>query len=677
MNLDALTLAVAFGAAVFAVCLAVTVRAVFLMRRAEHARAALAVSQSMLAEAQRIGNMGSWQWDIVTNNITWSDQVYRIFGFTPGYQPNYEGYLDRIHPDDRDRVVTAIQSAMFQGVPYRIRHRIVRTDGDVRTLNAQGEVEFSADGQPRRMVGICQDVSELVLLQEEAEEGRRKQRELLDSMFTFVGLFTLDGTLVDANRAAIEAFGLRRKDVIGRKIWDTYYWSHSPEVQAAVRESIARAAKGEVVRGDHVVRVGEGQYLTVDLIHCPLRDRDGQVVQVIGSAVDITERVKAEQASQQVRVKLEQAQRIANIGSWEWDFQTGKLSWSDHCFRLVGLEPDGEPPSIERFMSFVHPDDRPRLEETVRRGVEEGLSCDYDHRVVWPNGEVRVLHQLGEVKRDAKGRPVKMIGTTQDVTEINRARAELVESKLKAEAANQAKSRFVASMSHELRTPLNAIIGFSELLQNDDGLLSDDRRKEYARDIHNSGKHLLSVINDILDISRIEAGKVTLDEDATPVADLIDSAYRMMRPRAEETGVAVACKVDPRVTNVQADRRLLLQTLLNLASNAVKFTERGGRVDIEARLSSEGGVDLMVRDTGIGMSADDIARVGEPFLQIDGRLARKFEGTGLGLVIAKRLIEMHGGQLCIESTLGQGTTMLLRLPASRNLGSPAKAAAIA
>lgn len=677
MDFDTFTLAMTGGAAIFAASLAITVRAIFLMRRAEQARAALARSQSLLAEAQRIGNMGSWQWDVLTNKIVWSEQIYRMFGLDVTFEPTFDRYLERIHPEDRDRLVTCIQSAMFQGVPYKIQHRIVLPDGQVRTLNAQGEVEFSASGQPLAMVGICQDVTELVRLQEEAEESRRKQREMLDSMFTFIGLLSLDGTLIDANRAAIEAFGLRRKDMIGRKIWDTYYWSHSPEVQASVRDAIARAAKGEVVRGDHVVRVAEGEYLTVDVIHGPLRDREGRVVEVIGSAVDITERVKAEQASQQVRDQLEQAQRIANIGSWEWDFRSNKLSWSDHCFRLVGLEPGAEAPTLEAFLSFVHPEDRARLRETIRTGVEEGRSCDYDHRVVWPNGDVRVLHQLGEVKRDAKGRPIKMIGTTQDVTEINAARGELMESKLKAESANQAKSRFVASMSHELRTPLNAIIGFSELLQSDDAPLSDERRREYARDIHSSGKHLLSVINDILDISRIEAGKVSLDEEETSILDLIESTYRMVRPRAEETGVALACRVDPAVKDVLADRRLLLQTLLNLASNAVKFTERGGSVDIAASPAEGGGVDIVVRDTGIGMSADDIARVGEPFLQVDGRLSRKFEGTGLGLVIAKRLVEMHGGVLCIESALNQGTTMTVRLPASRNLSVAKKAVAVA
>jgi PAS domain S-box-containing protein len=573
--------------------------------------------------------------------------------------------------------VTSIQSAMFQGVPYQIQHRIVLPDGNVRTLSAQGEVEFSAGGQPAAMVGICQDVTEVVALQADVEMQRRKLRNVLDNMIGFVGLLSTDGTLLDTNNATVDALKEERGQLIGRKLWDTYHWSHTAENQAKVRDAFFRAAAGEIVRGDYTIRVDDETFLIVDVIFGPLRDGEGRVVQVIGSAVDITERVKAEQASQHVRDQLEQAQRIANIGSWEWDFHTNKLSWSDHCFRLVGLEPGSQAPTLDVFMSYVHPEDRAALGQTFRIAIEDGPSCDCDHRVVWPNGEVRVLHQLGEVKRDANGRAVRMIGTTQDVTDINAARVELMESKLKAEMANQAKSRFVASMSHELRTPLNAIIGFSELLQSDSAVLTDERRKEYARDINNSGAHLLSVINDILDISRIEAGKVSLDEEETSIADLIESAHRMVRPRAEDTGVAIACSVDPAVKNVLADRRLLLQTLLNLASNAVKFTERGGRVDIVAQLANDGGVDIVVRDTGIGMRAEDIARVGEPFLQVDGRLSRKFEGTGLGLVIAKRLIEMHDGALCIESVPGTGTTMTIRLPASRNLSFAQKTAASA
>jgi signal transduction histidine kinase len=194
--------------------------------------------------------------------------------------------------------------------------------------------------------------------------------------------------------------------------------------------------------------------------------------------------------------------------------------------------------------------------------------------------------------------------------------------------------------------------------------------REYLSDICSGGRHLLSVINDILDISRIEAGKIEVnDEDVSP-AELIDTAARMVRPRAEAAEITLNARVGREVPDLRVDRRLMTQALLNFASNAVKFTERGGRVDLEVGVRAEGAMDFVIRDTGIGMSPEDVARVGEPFLQADGRLSRKFEGTGLGLVIAKRLVELHGGELIVDSKLGVGTTMTVRLPSSR-LAAPA------
>ncbi|MEQ1865303.1 MAG: ATP-binding protein, partial [Micropepsaceae bacterium] len=396
--------------------------------------------------------------------------------------------------------------------------------------------------------------------------------------------------------------------------------------------------------------------------------------EMIAVTRDVSERVAMEQSSQRVRELLEQAQRIAGVGSWEWDFATGELSWSAQCFRIVGWDPAGPKPSTERFVACVHPDDRDLVAATMRAAFERGAACDMDHRIVWPNGEVRIVRQLGEVKLDGAGRPTRMIGSTQDVTEEKTARAEILESKLKAEMANQAKSSFVANMSHELRTPLNAIIGFSEILVSADEELSFARRVEYATDINSAGTHLLNVINDILDISRIAAGKVTLDEERVSVSDLMDAAHRMVRPRAEATGVLVHAHASPALPNLFADRRSILQVVLNLASNAVKFTEAGGRVDLSAQLGADGGVEIVIRDTGIGMSAEDIARVGEPFLQADGRLARKFEGTGLGLAIAKRLTELHGGRLEFKSAPGKGTTATIHLPSARSIAGDTNSA---
>jgi PAS domain S-box-containing protein len=489
-------------------------------------------------------------------------------------------------------------------------------------------------------------------------------RGMLDGAFAFIGLLSAEGVLLDANRATVEGLGLSRDDVIGKPLWDTYYWSHARASREMMRDAVERAALGEIVRGDFVVRAGAEKLIVIDATFAPMRDASGTVTQIVASAVDVTERVAHAEAARKGRHQLETAQRIAAMGSWQWEFATGALQWSDQCYRLLGFDPARADATLAAFKAAVHPNDRVTVESVMRRAVEDGVAIDFEHRVVWPTGEVRILHQLGEVERDVNGRPARMFGTSRDVTALRNATDELIEAKLRAEAASQTKSRFLANMSHELRTPLNAIIGFSEILLARDDLTAE-KRLEYLSDVCVSGKHLLSLINDILDISRIEAGKTEVCEETVCANDLIDSVQRMVRARADEAEVELYVRIEGGLPALNIDRRLIMQALLNFASNAVKFTERGGRVGIEASRNAEDGIDIAVRDTGIGMSAADVARVGERFLQADGRLSRKYEGTGLGLVIAKRLIELHGGELIVQSTLGKGTTMTIRLPASR------------
>ena len=504
------------------------------------------------------------------------------------------------------------------------------------------------------------------------DEELRRLRGMLDGAFAFVGLLSAEGVLLEANHAVVEALGIRREDVIGKPLWDTYYWSHARASREMMRDAVERAVLGEVVRGDFIVRAAEETFVIIDATFAPLC-QDGRVTQIVISAVDVTERVAHAEAARKVRHQLERAQRIAHIGSWHWDFAAAPV-WSDQCYRLMGWSPSGPPATIEAFKAAVHPADRAAVDMALRRAVEEGVPADIEHRVVWPNGEIRILHQLGEAEFDANGKPLRMIGTSRDVTVLRNTCDELVEEKLHAEAASQTKSRLLANMSHELRTPLNAIIGFSELLLNQEDDLCVDKIREYLGDIHSSGKHLLSVINDILDISRIEAGKVDVREEPVPAEELVDAAQRMVRARAEDAGVELHCRAEHGALTLRIDRRLMVQALLNFASNAIKFTEAGGRVDIEAKRNAQGGADIIVSDTGIGMSSQDVARVGERFLQADGRLSRKYEGTGLGLVIAKRLIELQGGELIVQSKLGSGTMMTVRLPAAK-VGAPRTLAA--
>ena len=260
-----------------------------------------------------------------------------------------------------------------------------------------------------------------------------------------------------------------------------------------------------------------------------------------------------------------------------------------------------------------------------------------------------------------------------DITERKRTEEALIGAKLAAEAANRAKSQFLANMSHELRTPLNAIIGFSEVLAGElFGPIGQSRYGEYARDILASGKHLLDVINDILDVSKIDAGKFELAESELDLAQVADAALLLVRGRAAEKELSIGLEVAAAMPRLKGDERALKQVLINLLSNAIKFTPAGGRVSLTVDLTEDGRITLAVRDSGIGMAAHDIPRALEPFQQLDSGLDRRHEGTGLGLPLCKRLVELHGGEFRLQSELGVGTSAIMVFPAARTLApSPA------
>ena len=265
-----------------------------------------------------------------------------------------------------------------------------------------------------------------------------------------------------------------------------------------------------------------------------------------------------------------------------------------------------------------------------------------------------------------RGEGEVMVRVLRYAIERKRVHMQLLEEKERAELANRSKSEFLANMSHELRTPLNAIIGFSEILENElMGPLGAECYKEYAGNIKESGAHLLDIINDILDLSKIEAGKDLLLDEIIDLSRTIRSCMRLIGMRAENAKVTLIDQVSPTLPPMQADERKMKQILINLLSNAVKFTPEGGTVTLFAARAENGGIEIVVSDTGIGIAAEDIPKALLPFKQIDNSLSRKFNGTGLGLPLAENFTRMHGGTLTLESRVGEGTRVVLKFPASR------------
>ncbi len=393
----------------------------------------------------------------------------------------------------------------------------------------------------------------------------------------------------------------------------------------------------------------------------------GDDVTMIG-CYDVTDRHLAITALHESAYNLAEAERIAHLGGWIWEIASNTLQWSDETYRLFGITPQSVEMTYPAFLAYVHPDDRKLVEETVAAALEEGSGYKVEHRIVLSDGTTKFVLEQAELEVDANGKPFRMRGTVFDTTAINRATEELRAARNRAECANRAKSQFLANMSHELRTPLNAIIGFSELMAGDLlGPMTAEQYKSYAKDINDSGYHLLAIVNDILDLSRIEAGAAGLDESDIEIADVCASCIKTVKGRADNAGVSLRPDIAQDLPLLNGDRRLVTQTLLNLLSNAIKFTPAGGSVTLHAAADKDGAIRFSVEDTGIGIASEDIERVTEPFMQVESHLSRSYDGVGLGLALTKQFVELHGGQLQIESEPGTGTCVHILFPPHRSL----------
>mgnify|MGYP000053035017 CR=1 FL=1 len=401
---------------------------------------------------------------------------------------------------------------------------------------------------------------------------------------------------------------------------------------------------------------------------------------IIGVALDVTEERLAQARAQAAENRLRDAIESVSEAFVLWDRQ-GRLLMCNRNYRNVfNLEPKllkpGAPRNeVNRFAALAIKHDQPAPDgaKGVREAeLNDGRWIQISERRTAEGGLVMTAADITAIKNQEEARRLNEEQLQYAVTGLERSQEQLAElarkyemEKVKAEGANKAKSEFLANMSHELRTPLNAINGFSEIMMNEMfGPLGDQRYKGYSLDIHNSGQHLLALINDILDMSKIEAGKMNLKFEPLNLEDVTEDAVRLVRNRAEAAGLKL--EVDfPVLPEVEADYRAVKQVLLNLLSNAIKFTPRAGRVTVRAEVRRDPlseRVRVSVTDTGIGIAPEDLARLAKPFEQVESQHAKTTQGTGLGLALTKSLVEMHDGALELTSTPGEGTTVSFVLP---------------
>ena len=366
-------------------------------------------------------------------------------------------------------------------------------------------------------------------------------------------------------------------------------------------------------------------------------------------------RVKRERALAVSEQQYRLAERIAEIGHWQFDVATDTLEWSEEMKRIHGLLPSAKAPSAIAALKAFHPDDQKMVNALAKAAVRNGEDYECGARIIRPDGELRQIRLHCTCEKDDEGRVFALFGVVADVTELVHAREA-------AEAATAAKSSFLANMSHEIRTPMNGVMGFAELLATAD--LPPEQHRQ-ATWIHDSAKSLLGLLNDILDMAKVDAGQVELYEQPTRLRELIEQCVGLMGEAAGGKGLALTSTLDPGVPgDAMIDELRLRQVLLNLLGNAIKFTE-SGTVSIDLTLTAEAtGPKLVFRisDTGIGIAEDRQYLIFDDFGQADDTISRRFGGTGLGLSISRRLAHLMSGSLEVQSKLGVGTTMTLTMP---------------
>lgn len=377
---------------------------------------------------------------------------------------------------------------------------------------------------------------------------------------------------------------------------------------------------------------------------------------------DITEFRHIQTALNRQQDQLREAEAIGRIGHWYWKLGQDDIEFSDEMFRIFGTDAGNFSPNLDIVNQFVHRRDIGRMMRAFQRAIIEAQDHDIDFRIKRADGTFCHVRCRGRCKLDSEGDVVALFGIMQDISDRIAQETALRRAKEEAEHAYATKSQFLANMSHELRTPLNAIIGFSEILENQlFGPLGNEKYIDYTKGIRESGEHLLDLITDILDMSKIEAGQYKLSLERISIEKIVHTAIHMMEGRALENRIRISLSMDKKPREITADKRALMQIMLNILSNAVKFSHENGHVQVQY-LERPDYFSIRISDEGIGIPASKLPYIGRPFEQVSNQYNRSHEGSGLGLAISKELIALHGGNLHIDSTHGKGTSVTFKLP---------------
>ncbi len=597
------------------------------------------------------------EWNTNLEVLDWNPSAERIFGYTKKEAMNRHAY-DLIVPESALPHVSDVRRDLIEqtGGKCSINDNITK-DGRIIICQWYNTSLANKEGQLIGIASLAQDITETIQMTEALRESEERYRTLIETIPHGIHECDASGITTFANTEYMKITGYQESEIIGKPIWELIAGTDAEKKE--LEKSLQYLVKKQPEITTYVTqnKTRNGDLIDIDVDWNYKRDKSGNITGFISIVTDTTERRKAEAALRESEELFRAVFRNAGIGISLADMDKRIVQTNPAIRRMLGYT--GEELARMTFTELTHPDDR-EINSVLRREILEGKKdiCQVEKRyfrkdkeLVWANVTVSLL-------RNAKGKPEYTLGIIEDITERRKILKELEDARKQAEAASHAKSEFLANMSHEIRTPMNAILGFSEILMNK---AEQSEQKNYLASIHSSGKSLLALINDILDLSKIEAGRLEIQPEPVNVRNLLHEVKMVFLHKLHEKGIELKTDISRTIpAGLLMDEVRIRQILINLVGNAIKFTSVG-YIKVSVYCSNDTveknriSPTFEVKDTGIGIYKDQHELIFENFRQQNGQKTRKYGGTGLGLAITKRLAEMMNGTIIVESEVGRGS----------------------
>ena len=603
-----------------------------------------------------------------------SPKVQQIFELTPeAVIQDMSCLWARFHPEDIPMIQSAIQDSAASLQPFFVEGRLLLPNERVKWIQVSSQPDHQENGDVI-WDGVVIDISDRKNAEKKLQELSERLELAIQS--AQIGIWEFDFA---SNRLIWDERMLAIHGVSPETFHGTYEdWSsrvHPDDLLQAQpdisEEQAIYNTEFRIIRPDGTVR-------WVMSYSCKQRNLQGELVRAVGANIDISDRKNTELALQDISDRLEFALKGANIGIWEYQISDGHLIWDERMLSLYGISSEEFSGKYEDWLQRVHPEDRDWVQQSERQSYQGDKECRVEFRIIRPDGTIRFIDSYAFNQYNAQGEILKTIGLNIDITDRKQAEAQLQRINEELIKATRLKDEFLANMSHELRTPLNAILGMTEILQEEIFGDLNDRQMQSLHTIEKSSNHLLELINDILDVAKIEAGQIHLSCQPSNIEALCQLSLVFIKQQAFSKNIQLESLIPANLPTIKLDERRIRQVLINLLNNAVKFTPNGGKITLQvsyikvlsnAENTHSGAMpcdtlEISIVDTGIGIAPDQIKRLFQPFVQVESALNRNYDGSGLGLALVKRLVELHGGEVSLTSELGVGSCFTIAIPIS-------------